>query len=398
MKANAIQTEKAHEAIRAAVLDVATFQRALYSDPGKNPAHPWRRIQIRPVMLKAGYHWQVSRFDAKKDLTKNYDVASIGPVLDELWTLGFRNLVVEGGARTLTGTRTGVGYRVVEKACDAPQPVVPEAHDRKKAGVLDPDQPAPFLGMLGFVTPEGRLKADKRDKFTQINEFLRILDETGAFPARGEPFSVVDFGCGNAYLTFALYHRLVNDFGVRAKITGVDLKDELMRLHTERAAVLGWPDLSFETGTIQAYQAGGPPDAVVALHACDTATDDAIAQGIAWGSRLIVVAPCCHHNLQTQLDRVPPKLAFAPVFRYGLTSERQADLLTDAFRALLLRIKGYRTDVIQFVDPSNTPKNLMIRAVKTATPAPASFLEEYRAMKEFWGVVPYLEGKILPLE
>jgi len=398
MKFHAIEADPARDLFHSAFLDRETFLRAIFSDPGKNPSHEWRKILVRPVLLKAGFHWQVSRYDAKKDVTKNYDGSAIVPILDELLGLGFRSLLIEGSAVTLSASLTGSGaYRVAEKAHNEPK-VADLTHDKKKSTILDPDRPVPFLGMLGFVTAEGRLKADKRDKFTQINEFLRILDETGTFPETGEPFSVVDFGCGNAYLTFALYHRLVNDFGVKARITGVDLKEDLILSHRKKAATLGWDELTFETGTIQAYRSGAAPDAVVALHACDTATDDAIAQGVAWGSRMIVVAPCCHHHLQAQLAKTAPPAALAPVFRYGLTFERQGDILTDAFRSQLLRIHGYKTDVIQFVDPSNTPKNLMIRAVKTSTPAPTSFREEYEAMKQFWGVVPYLESKLPPLE
>lgn len=384
--------------LAAAIADQHAFLRAQFSDPGKAPSHPWRKVVVRPVQLKVGYRWQVSRFDAKKDITKNYDAQEIAAVAEELLAYGFRSVTVELSDRTLTGVGGGgKPYRVTEKALDAPRPVEASSHDRKKNTLLDPEAPAPFLAPLGFLTGDGKLKADKRDKFVQINEFLRILDETGTFPARGEEFSVVDFGCGSAYLTFALYHRLVNDLGVKARITGVDLKDELLRGLRDKAAALGWSDLTFEIGTIQAYRAGTAPDAVVALHACDTATDDALAQGIAWGARMIVVAPCCHHHLQVQLARTEPSPALAPVFRYGLLSERQGDLLTDAFRALLLRIHGYKTDVVQFVDAAHTPKNLMIRAVKTAVPAPAAFLEEYRAMKAFWGVTPYLEAKLPPV-
>lgn len=381
--------------LAAAIAHAPTFLRAQFTDPGKAPSHPWRKVLIRPVELKAGYRWQVSRFDAKKDITKNYEEGEIGAVVEELLEHGFRSVVVELTDRTLTAVG-GVGraYRVSEKTLATPKSVEIEAHNRKKNTILDPDHPVAFLGMLGFLTAEGKLKADKRDKFTQINEFLRILDETGAFPSRGEPFSVVDFGCGNAYLTFALYHHLVHNLGVKATITGVDLKEDLILAHRERVKTLGWDGLHFETGTIQAFEAGETPDCVVALHACDTATDDALAQGLAWKAKMIVVAPCCHHHLQTQLARVTPPPALAPVFRYGLTSERQADLLTDAFRSLLLRIQGYKTDVVQFVDVSHTPKNLMIRAVRTPVPAPSSFREEYEAMKAFWQVVPYLESKL----
>jgi hypothetical protein len=395
MKSLPLEAAQVHATLAAILVDPATFVRAQFSDPGKNPGHPWRKITVRPVQLKAGYRWQVSRFDAQKDFTKNHDETEISAVVAELLGFGFRSIFIEGSDEGVTAARTASGaYFLTRKAAAEPRPAEPSSHDRKKNTILDPDRPAPFLGMLGFLTADGRLKADKRDKFTQINEFLRILDETGTFPARGESFSVVDFGCGNAYLTFALYHRLVNDLGVKARITGVDLKDDLMRLHGQRTAELGWDNLTFQTGSIETFLMGEAPDAVVALHACDTATDDAIAQGIAWASQMIVVAPCCHHQLQTQLALVTPPAALAPVFRYGLTAERQGDLLTDAFRALLLRLHGYKTDVLQFVDPSNTPKNLMIRAVKTEVPAPATFWEEYEAMKAFWQVTPYLEQKL----
>lgn len=395
MKPRALDAGATGEVIKTALLDGTRLSRAVFSDPGASPGHPWRKIVVRPVLLKAGFRWQVSRFDDKKDVTKNYDFAAFPSVLEELWGLAWKNASVESTHQSLTATRTKAGtFLVTQKAVAEPREALAPVHDRPKKTILDVEHPAPFLRLLGFVTAEGRLKADKREKFTQINEFLRILDETSAFPPAGEAFSVVDFGCGNAYLTFALYHHLVHDLGVNAAVTGVDLKDELMRSHREKTALLDWPGLAFETGTIGAFERSSSPDAIVALHACDTATDDAIAQGIVWGSKLIVVAPCCHHHLQAQLAKVAPPAAFAPVFRYGLTSERQGDLLTDAFRALLLRLHGYKTDMLQFVDPSNTPKNLMIRAVKTSAPAPASLLEEYEAMKAFWGVTPYLEGKV----
>lgn len=386
---------EARAMLKAAISDGDSFLRAVFSGAPKGAAHDWRKIGIKPVALKAGLRWQVSRFDARKDISKNHEAAELCSVLDEILGLGFKSVLVEGRGGSLSAQALrGGGYRIAQKALQESLPAADFSHDRKKKAILDADSPPPFLGMLGFLGAEGRLKADKRDKFTQINEFLRLLDEAGAFPERGAAFSAVDFGCGNAYLSFALYHHLSADLGIQAELWGVDRTEELIEKHRAKAENLGWSGMKFFSGSILDYEAQAAPDAVLALHACDTATDDAIARGIAWGSSLIVVAPCCHHELQTQLARTDPPDAFKPLFRHGLVSERLGDILTDAFRAQILRIKGYKTEVIQFVDPENSPKNLMIRAVKTASPAPAAFLEEYRAMKEFWKVQPYLESRV----
>jgi len=394
MKSSSLDAGQAFALVREALVS-PHLVRAIYSDPGPQATHEWRKVLVRPVVLKAGPRWQVSRFDAKKDFTQNYDREGLDAVLDELEGQGFRSVRVEAPPLVQTFTQTPKGsWAAKVQTTDAPAPEAPSTHDRKKNTVLDVDHPEPFLGLLGFLTSDGKIRADKRDKFTQINEFLRILDETGTFPDRDQGFSVVDFGCGNAYLTFALYHRLVNDLGVRARITGVDLKDDLIRAHRQKTACLGWAGLSFTPGTIRDYRRDEAPDAVVALHACDTATDDAIARGVAWGCSLIVVAPCCQHHLQVQLAAADHPQAQNPLFRYGLMSERLGDLLTDTFRAQLLRLAGYTVDVVQFVDPSHTPKNLMIRAVKTGAPAPQAVRDEYEAMKAYWGVRPYLEGEL----
>jgi SAM-dependent methyltransferase len=278
-----------------------------------------------------------------------------------------------------------------EKASSAPAaPVL--AHDHEKKKILQLEGAAPFLKAVGIMAQDGKIKADMQRKFRQINEFLRVLDETGSFEAfAGQAVRVVDFGCGNAYLTFATFDYLNRIMGLEAYVTGVDIKADLLESHRRKASALGWERLTFAEGRIGEYQPDPPPDVVIALHACDTATDDALAQGIRAGSRLIVTAPCCQHDLQEQLSKVampPPMLA---VSRDGILNERLGDVLTDTFRATLLRILGYRTDVIQFVSTEHTAKNLLIRSVKTSGGPLPNALEEYRALKTFWGVTPYLE-------
>ena len=245
------------------------------------------------------------------------------------------------------------------------------------------------------MTQDGKIKADMQRKFKQINEFLRLVDETDSFEAlSGQPIHVVDFGCGNAYLTFAIYYYLHDILKLDAHVTGIDLKADLIERHKEKVKSLGWSQLNFQVGQIADYKPETIPNVVLALHACDTATDDALAKGIQWDSKLIVCAPCCQHELQEQMSRVPMPEKLLPIFKDGIFFERMGDILTDTFRATILRILGYHTDVTQFVPIEHTAKNLMIRSVKTFSIGNTHWVEEYRNLKSFWGVTPYLE-KIL---
>jgi hypothetical protein len=174
-------------------------------------------------------------------------------------------------------------------------------------------------------------------------------------------------------------------------VTGVDLKSGLLKGLQAKSEAMGWDHLKFQIGAIADYESNVTPDVVLALHACDTATDDALAKGIQWGSRVILCAPCCQHELQEQLSKIPAPNQMLPVFQDGILSERMGDILTDTFRATILRIMGYRTDVTQFVPIEHTARNLMIRSVKTTPPGEARRVEQYRNLKSFWGVTPHLE-------
>jgi SAM-dependent methyltransferase len=265
-------------------------------------------------------------------------------------------------------------------------------HDRSKHRLLPDNEPLPFLQAIGVQTADGRVRADKQRKFRQINEFLRLMDETGVAQQLDQwPLHVVDLGCGSAALTFATYYYLNHLAGVPAQVIGVDVKQQLVEQRAYTAHKLDWEKMSFVSGTILSYRPERPPDIVLALHACDTAIDEALAQAIGWESKLIFSAPCCHHHLQVQLGKNPVPQPFRPVARYGILHERLGDILTDAFRALILRIMGYQTEVLEFVDPESTPRNLMIRAVRKHPAGSRSHLKEYDDLKRFWNVTPYLE-------
>jgi len=376
--------------VRERILASDTFIRAVFSREQKGASVQWIKVVARPVELKGQVYLQVSYFDEKKDITKNY-LEEAPAKVDELLALPFRNIFVESSAGNVQVNFTKKGKALVSKL----KPSVTNvdlSHDRQKNKLLTDENAAPFLKAVGIMTQDGRIKADMQRKYKQINEFLRLVDETASFPAEsGQPFHVVDFGCGNAYLTFAIYFYLHEILKLEAHVTGVDVKADLIERHEQKVTTLGWEHISFHTGYIAGYITDTPPDMVIALHACDTATDDAIAQGIRWNSRFIICAPCCQHDLQEQMARIELPDSQASVFQDGIFFERMGDILTDTFRATILRIMGYRTDVTQFVPIEHTAKNLMIRAVKVSPPGNEKWMGQYRKLRSFWNVTPYLE-------
>jgi len=376
--------------VRERILASDTLIRAVFSGEKKGSSAPWVKVVVRPVQLKGQMHLQFSYFDDKKDITKNY-LDEMLSKLDELLEMPFRNIFVESSVGNLQVNFTKKGKPLISKS----KPSVGNvdlSHDRRKNKLLTDENAAPFLKAVGIMTHDGRIKADMQRKYKQINEFLRLVDETASFPAEsGQPFHVVDFGCGNAYLTFAIYFYLHEILKLEAYVTGVDVNEDLIERHRRKVSSLGWEHISFQTGYIADYTTDTPPDMVIALHACDTATDDAIVQGIRWNSRFIICAPCCQHDLQKQMAHTELPNQFNSVFQDGIFFERMGDILTDTFRATILRMMGYRTDVTQFVPIEHTAKNLMIRAAKMSQPGNQKWVEQYQKLKAFWGVTPYLE-------
>ena len=379
--------------IRDRILVKDELIRATFSGEQKGSSLLWNKVVVRPVEIKGEIHLQFSYFDDKKDITKNYLLDEAASQVDELLALPFRNIFVESADGNVQVNISKKGKALVNEV--KPSKTSAEtnlAHDRQKNRLLSAENAEPFLKAVGIMTQDGKIKADMQRKFKQINEFLRLVDETDSFEAlSGQPIHVVDFGCGNAYLTFAIYYYLHDILKLDAHVTGIDLKADLIERHKEKVKSLGWSQLNFQVGQIADYKPETIPNVVLALHACDTATDDALAKGIQWDSKLIVCAPCCQHELQEQMSRVPMPEKLLPIFKDGIFFERMGDILTDTFRATILRILGYRTDVTQFVPIEHTAKNLMIRSVKTTSTGNIRWVEDYRNLKSFWGVTPYLE-------
>ncbi len=379
--------------IRERLLASDTFIRAVFSGVQSGSTLQWIKVLVRPVAIKGEISLQFSYFDEKKDISKNYSFKEAASKVDELLTLPFRNIFTESNIGNLQVNISKKGKVQLNELKPIATPVgVNLAHNREKARILSEENAKSFLEAVGIMTKDGRIRADMQRKYVQINEFIRLVDETNSFnDFDGKPLHVIDFGCGNAYLTFAIYFYLHEILKLDAFVVGVDLKADLIERHQAKAKLLGWDQLTFQVGQISDFQPESIPDVVVALHACDTATDDALAQGIRWGSRLIVCAPCCQHELQAQLSHVSMPAPLLSIFHQGILFERMGDILTDTFRATILRIMGYRTDITQFVPIEHTAKNLMIRSVKISSTGSARWVEEYRNLKAFWQVTPYLE-------
>lgn len=351
---------------------------------------PWRMITVRPVQLKTGRHLQFSYFDARQDITRNYAGDEAVRQLDEALAIPFSVIVARTTHQDVTVQISKKGKALIHSAAPRSTAAPDLAHDASKALPIPAGQPDAYLHATGIMNSAGQIRPGKSAKFHQINEFLKLLEHTGELDnLSARPLRVVDFGCGAAYLTLGTYHYLNHIRGIPALVDGVDNNPQLIARNTRAAHDLGYEGAHFYESAISDYAVSAPPDIVLALHACDTATDDALAQAIRHQARLVLAAPCCHHHLHQQLQPVDP---FRPVLRHGIMKKRLGDLLTDSLRALILRISGYKTDVIEFVASEHTDRNLMIRAARRDDrQVVEDFAREYLALKAFWGVTPYLE-------
>ena len=350
------------------------------------------RVTLRPILIKSKKMVQVSTFDGRKTDVKNYLPEDLLAVTQALVATPYRSLFVNGGGEEtqIQVSKKGKPLVSVKKRAKA---VVPNlSHDRKIQRALPEGEPDPFLQKIGMMTADGRIKADRQRKFQQINEFIRLVGETADLTkvATG-PMLIVDFGCGNAYLTFALHYYLNAKLGIECELIGVDRNPESIARDEAKAADLGSDTIRFVTASIDGFEPPRPPDLVVALHACDTATDQALAQALQCDAKLIFAAPCCQHHLQVQLGEHEPADAYLSIFRDGILRERLGDIVTDTLRAMILRIAGYKVDVIEFTGQEHTAKNLLIRARKVPVEARGELIKEYRALKQAFGVTPYLE-------
>ena len=395
--------------LRDLLLDQDDLVRAIASGRRKGQPPPQvggrevRRVELRWVDLKAGRHLQATSYDETQAHTANHRSGQEAEQAVEAFLAEpFGNWHVESTTHTHQARITKKGELLLHSRARPESVAVDRDHDRDKARLLAPDDPV--LRALGVSDANGRIKPSRQAKYRQVEEFLRLLDAslTEAIakghvrtPTADDPLRIVDLGCGNAYLTFAAHRFLSASVeeggrGLPVRMTGVDVKQQSADHNSEVAEGLGI-DADFVVGTIADAALDRGPDVVLALHACDTATDDALARGIGWQAPLILAAPCCHHDIAAQLRSTPPPAPYAMLTRHGILRERLADTLTDALRASLLRREGYRVDVVEFVESAHTPRNTLLRATRTGRSGETT---DYDDLVDAWGVNPRL-GQLL---
>ncbi|GIE96195.1 class I SAM-dependent methyltransferase [Paractinoplanes rishiriensis] len=337
------------------------------------------RAEVRPVTLRAGTKLQIVTDDGSRPFTRNVAPGDeAAAAVDDLLSEPFGNWHVETTTATVQVRITKKGDAQVHRAAAVVAAPQQRDHDRAKQWLLDPGDP--LFQVIGGTAAKRR----------QVDAFLRALAATlpDELPT---PLRVVDLGCGNAYLTFAAY-RYLTARGAQVRVVGVDVREDQRVRNSAVAADLGCgSDVSFVAGTIEEAEVPFAPDLVLALHACDTATDQALARAVRWSAQWVLAAPCCHHDIAAQLKGRPAPEPYTELTRHAIMRERFADVLTDSLRAALLRLHGYRVEVVEFIDSAHTPRNLLLRARRSGGSSTPAVRAEYEALTSQWSVTPALE-------
>ena len=320
------------------------------------------KVKVRPLLQKGELLFQSALWDGKKEFHKNYGTEDLTAALLVWMNRDYKQMQIDTTTQNITVLVSKKGKVTIrKKSCAAKREKANMDHNRTKKYLLPEGTPVPFLVKLGVMTPEGKVVKAKYDKFRQINRFLEFIEDICPVLARDRELTMIDFGCGKSYLTFAIYYYLHEIKGYDLNIIGLDLKEDVIRHCSALAEEFGYEKLHFLTGDIADYEGVSQVDLVVTLHACDTATDFALAKAVEWNARAILSVPCCQHELNGQMHNE----ILQPVIRYGLLKERMAALITDGLRASMLEEMGYQVQVLEFIDMEHTPKNILIRAVRT---------------------------------
>lgn len=321
------------------------------------------KVRIRPVILKNEIEYQVSEFVGRKVLHSNHSAADVKKKIIDYITEDFKQAqinmtdaaatILSSKSKTLTCKYKKAGQLKAQRDL---------SHNRTKKYIIQEGKPVAFMIDLGVMGQDGKIIRTRYDKFRQINRFLEYIEDILPKLDKERELTIIDFGCGKSYLTFAMYYYLKELKGYNIRIIGLDLKADVIEHCNELRTRYGYDKLDFYVGDIATYKDVDKVDMVVTLHACDTATDYALAKAVKWGAEVILSVPCCQH----EANRTIKSDILSPVMDYGILKERMAAIVTDAARAKLLTANGYDTQILEFIDMEHTPKNLLIRAVKSS--------------------------------
>lgn len=345
--------------------------------------------RIRPVLKKGNLVYQFEIFKGKQVFHENLEAKAAVDRACE-WMEHFRQMQIDTKSERASVLISKKGKVTInrKKVTRPDQGKQDLSHNRKKQYILKEGMDIPFLRDLGVMTQEGKIVRSRFDKFRQINRYLEFIEDVLPKLPKDREITILDFGCGKSYLTFAMYYFLHEMRGYEVRMVGLDLKEDVIEHCNALAEKYGYDHLHFLTGDIAQYEGMTKVDMVVTLHACDTATDYALAKAVSWGADVILSVPCCQHELNRQIEND----ILSPVLSYGLLKERMAALVTDGLRAEYLKKEGYDTQILEFIDMEHTPKNILIRAVKTGKKAENQHI--IKACEEFLHVKPTI-GKLL---
>ena len=349
-----------------------------------------QKVNVRPVLLKDVLNFQVTEYKGKQVFHENLEKeAAISYLLEQMEHF-FGQMVLESAEKTVNVLVSKKGTVTIKQKAQKKEMKPKElSHNRKKRYILEAGEAIPFLVDLGVQTKDGKIVNSRYDKFRQINRFLEFIQDIVEDLPKGRELTIVDFGCGKSYLTFAMYHYLKVMKGFDIRVIGLDLKEDVIAYCNELKEKYGYDKMSFTTGDIASYTGVDAVDMVVTLHACDTATDYALEKAVKWGASVILSVPCCQHELNYQMKNEE----LSAVLKYGLLKERMAALITDGLRAEMLEQCGYDTQVLEFIDMEHTPKNILIRGVKRNKERKADF-EKYDNCCKALAVSPMI-GRLL---
>lgn len=377
--------EQLHQLLQK-IWEQESLHSAVISQVRSAPMEGCTKATLKPVQLRGDRMLQVTYQVGSKVVHENVESSVAVEKWMGLMENHFRQALIrttEAEYQVLISKKHKVSIKTQAKK----SPAADLSHNRKKQYILEEGVPAAFLLELGIMTASGNVVAAKFDKFKQINRFLEMVADVLPYLPSDRPISIIDFGCGKSYLTFALYHYLHVLQKRDVMIYGLDLKADVIEHCEALARRLQYDGLQFAIGDIADYDRSTPVDMVVTLHACDTATDAALNKAVRWGAEVILSVPCCQHELFSQIDNE----MLTPLLKHGILKERFSALTTDALRANLLDCVGYQTQLLEFIDMEHTPKNILIRAVKSKQAQETASWQQYIALRDGLKLNPYLE-------
>ncbi len=356
------------------------FIYGIFTTPRKKSENPYKKITARAILIKKDRIIQLEKYTDTKVFHENLKYEDAVMVIVDLIRNEYRNINIftEDSDYQFIVSKKG-SVKMMER--EPSKKLTAKEHNKKKQYIINEGEPCNFLIELGVMNKEGLVFAKKYDKFKQINKFLEIVDDSLKDNELTDDFMIIDFGCGKAYLTFALYYYFYKIRNINVRIIGLDLKEDVIEFCNKTSDKLGYKNLEFKIGDIKDFVYKSKVNMIVTLHACDNATDAALVKAINWNTEIILSVPCCQHEFYDKIENIN----LEPMLKHGLIKERMSSLITDSLRSLFLETKGYRVQLLEFISMEHTPKNILIRAVKTDKDTTKA-QKQYEEFKAFWNL------------